>query len=162
MVWLKFFLSARSGCCLIFTGTTRPDSFLGFWTASILASRDFFHFLQRCLVRFPRFLRWALPAQVDFLLGLGGPPVFGFSAARTKFPMPDPCCYSRSPVQIHFLCCFAARNFGIHAWSWVRCWSGESTDQTLHSDLNIAAVIRVLLSQLGFAHPWIHCSCFHT
>jgi hypothetical protein len=40
----------------------------------------------------------------------------------------------------------------------VRCWSGESTDQTLHSDLNIAAVIRVLLSQSGFAHPWIHCS----
>jgi hypothetical protein len=40
----------------------------------------------------------------------------------------------------------------------VRCWSGESTDQTLHSDLNIAAVIRVLLSQSGFARPWIHCS----
>jgi hypothetical protein len=41
IVWLQISLSACSGCCLIFTGTTQPDLVLCFWTASILASRDF-------------------------------------------------------------------------------------------------------------------------
>jgi hypothetical protein len=98
IVWLQISLSACSGCCLIFTGTTQPDLVLCFWTASILASRDFSTSSGAWSVFLVFFAGFFL-AQVDYrcgfcavqsLPGLWRPPVFGFSAARTKFPIPDP------------------------------------------------------------------------
>jgi hypothetical protein len=70
------------------------------------------------------------------------------SAVCTRLPTSDPCCCFSFPVQIQLFldAAFAAGDFGLRAWSRVRCWSGERTRHALSTQLTFFFVLIFILS----------------